>query len=72
MTCHDGFTLEDLVSYSEKHKEANGENNRDGAWDNLSWNTGVEGPTDDSALLDERDARKRSFLATLLFSQACR
>jgi len=69
VTCHDGFTLEDLVSYNHKHNEANGEDNRDGADDNLSWNTGVEGPTDDPAILDLRDRRKRSFLATLLFSQ---
>ena len=47
VTCHDGFTLNDLVSYNEKHNEANGENNRDGANDNRSWNCGVEGPTDD-------------------------
>ena len=47
VTCHDGFTLNDLVSYNEKHNEANGEDNRDGANDNRSWNCGVEGPTDD-------------------------
>ena len=47
VTCHDGFTLNDLVSYNRKHNEANGENNRDGSDDNLSWNCGVEGPTDD-------------------------
>ena len=47
VTCHDGFTLNDLVSYNGKHNEANGEDNRDGANDNLSWNCGVEGPTDD-------------------------
>ncbi|HEX2243844.1 MAG TPA: alpha-amylase family glycosyl hydrolase, partial [Gammaproteobacteria bacterium] len=69
VTCHDGFTLEDLVSYNEKHNEANGEDNRDGTWDNLSWNTGVEGPTNNNSILDLRDRRKRSFLATLLFSQ---
>ena len=49
VTCHDGFTLNDLVSYNDKHNEANGENNRDGADDNRSWNCGVEGPTDDPA-----------------------
>jgi isoamylase len=69
VTCHDGFTLEDLVSYDQKHNEANGEDNRDGAWDNLSWNSGIEGPAEDPAILDLRDRRKRSFLATLLFSQ---
>ena len=47
VTCHDGFTLNDLVSYNDKHNEANGEENRDGADDNRSWNCGVEGPTDD-------------------------
>ena len=47
ITCHDGFTLDDLVSYNEKHNEANGEDNRDGDNDNYSWNCGVEGPTDD-------------------------
>ena len=51
VTCHDGFTLADLVSYNEKHNEANGEENRDGANDNHSWNCGVEGPTDDPQIL---------------------
>ncbi|NUQ65459.1 MAG: glycogen debranching protein GlgX [Pirellulales bacterium] len=69
VTCHDGFTLEDLVSYDHKHNEANGEGNRDGADDNISWNCGAEGPTDDPAILDLRDRKKRSLLATLLFSQ---
>ena len=69
VTCHDGFTLEDLVSYDHKHNEANGEGNRDGADDNISWNCGVEGPTDDAAILELRDRKKRNFLATLLFSQ---
>jgi isoamylase len=69
ITCHDGFTLQDLVSYNQKHNEANGEDNRDGAWDNLSWNTGIEGPSEDPAILNLRDRRKRSFLATLFFSQ---
>ena len=50
VTCHDGFTLNDLVSYNQKHNEANGENNRDGTNDNRSWNWGVEGPTDDPAI----------------------
>jgi glycogen operon protein len=61
--------LEDLVSYDHKHNEANGENNRDGADDNASWNSGVEGPTDDPKILELRRRKKRSMLATLLFSQ---
>jgi len=69
VTCHDGFTLEDLVSYNEKHNEANGEENHDGADHNLSWNCGVEGPTDDPAVLALRDRQKRNFLATLFLSQ---
>jgi isoamylase len=69
ISCHDGFTLEDLVSYDQKHNEANGEENRDGASDNASWNCGVEGPTDDPEILDLRDRKKRSFLATLLLSE---
>ncbi|HEX4130112.1 MAG TPA: glycogen debranching protein GlgX [Pirellulales bacterium] len=69
ITCHDGFTLEDLVSYDQKHNEANGEGNRDGTSDNISWNCGVEGPTDDPKILDMRDRKKRSMLATMLFSQ---
>ena len=69
VTCHDGFTLEDLVSYNEKHNAANGEENRDGNNDNLSWNCGVEGPTDDPAIRELRDRQKRNFIATLLFSQ---
>jgi isoamylase len=69
VTCHDGFTLLDLVSYNEKHNEANGENNRDGENNNLSWNCGVEGPTDDPAILGLRQRQQRNFLATLLVSQ---
>jgi glycogen operon protein len=69
ITCHDGFCLEDLVSYDQKHNEANGEENRDGASDNASWNCGVEGPTDDPAILALRDKKKRSLLATLFLSQ---
>jgi isoamylase len=69
ITCHDGFTLQDLVSYSEKHNEANGEENRDGANDNNAWNCGVEGPTDDPAIRALRERQKRNFLATLLFSE---
>jgi len=69
VTAHDGFTLHDLVSYNHKHNEANGEDNRDGTDDNLSWNCGVEGPTDDSAVIALRERQKRNFLATLLLSQ---
>ncbi len=69
VTAHDGFTLHDLVSYNEKHNEANREENRDGSDDNLSWNCGEEGPTDDTAILELREKQKRNFLATLLLSQ---
>jgi len=69
VTAHDGFTLHDLVSYNDKHNEANGEENRDGHDHNVSWNSGVEGPTDDPAILDLRYRRMRNFLATLVLSQ---
>ncbi|HKO11645.1 MAG TPA: glycogen debranching protein GlgX [Acidobacteriaceae bacterium] len=69
VTAHDGFTLNDLVSYNEKHNEANGENNNDGANDNNSWNMGVEGPTDDPEVNALRERQMRNFLATLIFSQ---
>jgi len=69
VTCHDGFTLEDLVSYNEKHNDANGEGNRDGADHNISWNCGVEGATRRREILALRDRKKRSILATLIFSQ---
>jgi isoamylase len=69
ITAHDGFTLHDLVSYNEKHNEANGEDNRDGHDHNISWNHGVEGPTDDPAIIALREQQKRNFLATLFFSQ---
>ncbi len=69
ITAHDGFTLRDLVSYNEKHNEANGEDNRDGEGWNRSWNCGVEGPTDDSAINALRGRQQRNFLATLLLSQ---
>jgi glycogen operon protein len=69
VTAHDGFTLEDLVSYANKHNEANGENNRDGADHNLSANYGVEGPTEDPGILAIRDRQKRNILATLFLSQ---
>ena len=68
VTCHDGFTLNDLVSYNKKHNEANGEKNQDGFPDNRSWNCGVEGPTDDPAILALRARQKRNFLATVLLS----
>jgi len=69
VTCHDGFTLTDLVSYDHKHNEANGEDGRDGTDDNRSWNCGAEGPTDDKAILALRARQKRSFLVTLVLSQ---
>ncbi len=69
VTAHDGFTLKDLVSYDCKHNESNGEENRDGPNDNLSWNCGAEGPTDDRGILSLRERQKRNFLATLLLSQ---
>jgi glycogen operon protein len=69
ITCHDGFTLQNLVSYNGKHNEANGENNQDGANENFSWNCGVEGPTDDPAIRGLRDRQKRNFITTLLLSQ---
>ena len=69
ITCHDGFTLTDLVSYNEKHNEANGEENRDGHNENLSWNCGVEGPTDDPEVLALRAKQRRNFIATLFLSQ---
>ncbi len=69
ITAHDGFTLRDLVSYNEKHNEANGENNQDGSNDNHSWNCGVEGDTDDQAVDKLRCTQVRNFLLTLLFSQ---
>jgi isoamylase len=69
LTAHDGFTLNDLVSYNDKHNEANGEDNRDGHSDNLSCNYGVEGPTDDPQVRDIRFRQMRNMLATLLLSQ---
>ena len=69
ITAHDGFTLEDIVSYEHKRNETNGEGNRDGHEPNYSTNGGVEGPTDDPAVLDRRERRKRSLMATLLFAQ---
>ncbi|MEO8506643.1 MAG: glycogen debranching protein GlgX [Betaproteobacteria bacterium] len=69
ITAHDGFTLHDLVSYNTKHNEANGEDNRDGTDNNLSWNCGVEGPSDELAILSLRARQARNLLATLLLSQ---
>jgi glycogen operon protein len=69
VTAHDGFTLNDLVSYNEKHNEANGEDNQDGESHNRSWNCGVEGPTEDLDVLVTREKQKRNFLATLFLSQ---
>jgi len=69
VTVHDGFTLNDLVSYDAKHNEANGEGNRDGNDDNRSWNCGAEGPTDDPSVLELRARQRRNFLATLLLSE---
>ncbi|MEO8218285.1 MAG: glycogen debranching protein GlgX [Acidobacteriota bacterium] len=69
ITAHDGFTLNDLVSYNDKHNEANGEDNRDGETHNRSWNFGTEGPTDDKAIEAMRSRQKRNFLATLFVSQ---
>jgi len=69
ITAHDGFSLQDSVSYDHKHNEANGEGNRDGADDNYSWNCGAEGPTDDKNIIALRERQKRNLFATLLFSQ---
>jgi isoamylase len=69
VTCHDGFTLADLVSYNDKHNEANGDNNADGTSDNRSWNCGIEGPSDDPAITELRARQVRNFLVTLFCSQ---
>jgi glycogen operon protein len=69
ITCHDGFTLWDLVSYNHKHNRANGEDNRDGMNENYSWNCGVEGPTDDPHILGLRQRQARNLMATMLLSQ---
>ncbi len=69
ITAHDGFTLNDVVSYNEKHNEANGEDNRDGTFDNRSWNCGAEGPTSDLEIVALRGRQMRNMLATLLLSQ---
>ena len=69
VTAHDGFTLTDLVSYNDKHNQANGEENRDGESHNRSWNGGVEGPTDEIEILAMRERQKRNFIATIFLSQ---
>ena len=69
VVAHDGFTLHDLVCYNQKHNEANGDDNRDGSDDNLNWNCGVEGPTDNPAIVELRERQKRNMLMTLLLSQ---
>jgi glycogen operon protein len=71
VTAHDGFTLRDLVSYEQKHNEANGEENRDGTDDNRSWNCGVEGETDDAEVRGVRAKQQRNLLATMFLSQGC-
>jgi isoamylase len=68
VTCHDGFTINDLVSYDRKHNEVNGEDNRDGSSDNVSWNCGVEGPSDDSAIEALRNRQVKNFLTVLLLA----
>jgi glycogen operon protein len=68
VTCHDGFTLNDLVSYNHKHNEANGEDNRDGSNDNLSWNCGIEGPTDDPYIESLGNRQVKNLLALQLLS----
>jgi isoamylase len=69
ITAHDGFTLQDLVSYNDRHNEGNGEDGKDGAEDNRSWNCGAEGPTEDAGIIALRNKQKRNFLATLFLSQ---
>ncbi len=69
VTCHDGFTLNDVVSYNDKHNEANNEGNRDGSNSNFSWNCGVEGPTDDPAILALRQQQAKNLITVLLMSQ---
>ena len=69
VSAHDGFTLQDLVSYNQKHNEANGSSNADGMDENLSWNCGAEGATADPSILDFRERQKRNFMAALMLSQ---
>ena len=68
LAAHDGFTLADILAYEQRHNEANGEGNRDGHGENFSWNNGIEGPTDDPAIIGRRDAVARAMLATLFAS----
>jgi len=68
VTAHDGFTMNDLVSYNCRHNEANGEDDRDGMEDNLSWNCSAEGPTNDPKVIELRERQKRNFIATLFIS----
>src|SRR5205807_8341576 len=68
VTCHDGFTLNDLVSYNQKHNEENGENNKDGASDNRSWNCGVEGPSEDPEAEKLRNRQVKNFLTVTMLS----
>src|SRR6202035_3549658 len=69
VTAHDGFTLQDLVSYELKHNDANGEENRDGTDDNHAWNCGVEGPTDDADIIELRERQKRNLWWVLMLAQ---
>jgi glycogen operon protein len=69
IVAHDGFTLNDVVSYNDKHNDANGEENRDGANDNNSWNSGAEGPSDDAGVIELRERQKKNLLATMMLSQ---
>jgi len=69
VTAHDGFTLQDLVSYEQKHNEANGEESRDGSDDNSSWNCGADGPTEDAGINELRERQKRNFWCSLMFAQ---
>ena len=69
VSCHDGFTLYDVVAYNDKHNEDNGEDNRDGQSYNLSWNCGHEGDTEDSRVIDLRQRQMRNLIGTLLLSQ---
>ncbi len=69
VTAHDGFTLQDLVSYEQKHNEANGEDSRDGSDDNSSWNCGAEGPTEDAGIIELRERQKRNFWCSLMLAQ---
>ena len=71
VACHDGFTLNDLVSYNHKHNEENGEDNRDGREENRSWNCGVEGPTDDPVIERLRNRQVKNFFTAVMLSGRC-